>query len=197
MALTLRRNPRRNRTAPKRFEDEKFVSGAIDRYQHCYEANKRDKYDNINGDEDYYTTRDGRKFATFTWNSNNTMYRYALRDFTESVLEFTSIWRDMSMILPGDMVSHISSFLKLSDIDQALIADDDEFIVGDEEEEEAEPKKWSCSGLPMEDKSEEEWDSDEETDDESEWDSDCLSDGDEEHEGKYWAGPPYFTDGYD
>ena len=49
----------------------------------------------------------------------------------------------------------------------------------------------------MEDKSEDEWDSDEETDDESEWDSDCLSDGDEEHEGKYWAGPPYFTDGYD
>ena len=45
-------------------------------------------------------------------------------------------------------------------------------------------------------KSEEEWDSDEETD-ESEWDSDCLSDGDEDHEGKYWAGPPYFTDGYD
>ena len=197
MALTLRRNPRRNRTAPKRFEDEKFVSGAIDRYQHCYEANKRGKYDNINGDEDYYTTRDGRKFATFTWNSNNTMYRYALRDFTESVLEFTSIWRDMGMVLPSDMVSHISSFLKLSDIDQALIADDDEFVVGDEEEEEVQPKKWSCSGLPMDDKSEEEWDSDEETDDESEWDSDCLSDGDEDHEGKYWAGPPYFTDGYD
>ena len=197
MALTLRRNPRRNRTAPKRFEDEKFVSGAIDRYQHCYEANKRGKYDSINGNEDYYTTRDGRKFTTFTWNPDNTMYRCALRDFTESVLEFTSIWRDMGMILPGDMVSHISSFLKLSNIDQALIADDDGFVVGDEEEEEAQPKKWSCSGLPMEDKSEDEWDSDEETDDESEWDSDCLSDGDEEHEGKYWAGPPYFTDGYD
>ena len=194
MSLTLRRNPRRNRTAPKRFEDEKFVSGAVDRYQHCYEANKEGKYDCINGNENYYTTRDGRKFATFTWNSNNTMYRYALRDFTESVLEFTSIWRDLGMVLPGHLVSHISAFLKLSDIDQALIADDDEFIVGDEEEEEAEPKKWSCSGLPMEDKSEEEWNSDEETDDESEWDSDCLSDGDEDHEGKYWAGPPYFTD---
>ena len=167
MALTLRRNPRRNRTAPKRFEDEKFVSGAIDRYQHCYEANKRGKYDSINGDEDYYTTRDGRKFAIFTWNSNNTMYRYALRDFTESVLEFTSIWRDLGMVLPGHMVSHISSFLKLSDIDQALIADDDEFIVGDKEDD--------C--IQIEDKSEEEWDSDEETD-ESEWDSDCLSDED-------------------
>ena len=195
MALTLRRNPRRNRNAPKRFEDEKFVSGSIDRYQHCYDANREGKYDSINGDEDYYTTRDGRKFATFTWNSNNTMYRYALRDFTESVLEFTSIWRDMGMVLPGALVSHISSFLKLSYIDQALIVDDDEFVVGHEEE--TEPKKWSCSGLPMEDKSEEEWDSDEETDDESEWDSDCLSDGDEDHEGKYWAGPPYFTDGYD
>ena len=178
MALTLRRNPRRNRNAPKRYEDEKFVSGSIDRYQHCYDANREGKYDRINGDEDYYTTRDGRKFATFTWNADNTMYRYALRDFTESVLEFTSIWRDMGRVLPGALVSHISSFLKLSNIDQALIADDDEFVVGDEEEEEAEPKKWSCSGLPMEDKSEDEWNSDEETDDESEWDSDCLSDED-------------------
>ena len=167
MSITLRRNPRRNRTAPKRFEDEKFVSGAIDRYQHCYEANKCGKYDSINSDEDYYTTRDGRKFATFTWNSDNTMYRYALRDFTESVLEFTSIWRDLGMVLPGHMVSHISSFLKLSNIDQALIADDDEFIVGDKEDD--------C--FQIEDKSEEEWDSDEETD-ESEWDSDCLSDED-------------------
>jgi len=180
MALILRKNPRRNRTAPKRFEDEKFVSGAIDRYQHCYEANKRGKYDNINGNEDYYTTRDGRKFVTLKWNSDYTMYRHVLRDFTESVLEFTSIWRDMGRVLPGALVSHISSFLKLSNIDQALIVDDDEFVVGDEEEEEeeAQPKKWSCSGLPMDDKSEDEWDSDEETDDDSEWDSDCLSDED-------------------
>ena len=163
-----RRNPSRRRQAPKRFEDEKFVSGAVDRYQHCYDANRTGKYDCINGDEDYYTTRDGRKFATFTWNSNNTMYRYELRDFTESVLEFTSIWRDLGMVLPGHMVSHISSFLKLSDIDQALIADDDEFVVGDDQEE----------IQSLEDKSEEEWDSNEETDDESEWDSDCLSDED-------------------
>ena len=47
--------------------------------------------------------------------------------------------------------------------------------IGDEEEEEAQPKKWCCSGLTIEDKSEEEWDSDEETDDDSEGDSDCLS----------------------
>ena len=158
MATTLRRNPTRNRSAPKRFEDEKFVSGAIDRYQHCYDANRPGKYDDINGDENYYTTRDGRKFATFTWNSNNTMYRYELRDFTESVLEFTSIWRDMGMVLPSDLVSNISSFLKLSDIDQSLIADDDEFIVGDEELEDKE-----------EEVSEEEWNSDEETDDDGEW----------------------------
>jgi len=199
MALTLRKNPRRNRNAPKRFEDEKFVSGSIDRYQHCYDANREGKYDCINGNEDYYTTRDGRKFTTLEWRTvkGKNILRWRRRDFTESVLEFTSIWRDMGRVLPSALVSHISSFLKLSDIDQALIADDDEFVVGDEEEEEAQPKKWSCSGLPMDDKSEEEWDSDEETDDDSEWDSDCLSDGDEEHEGKYWTGPPYFADGYD
>lgn len=184
MALTLRRNPRRNRNAPKRFEDEKFVSGSIDRYQHCYDANREGKYDSINGNEDYYTTRDGRKFTTLEWRvvkGKKILRQYwRPRDFTESVLEFTSIWRDMGMVLAGALVSHISSFLKLSNIDQALIADDDEFVVGDEEEEEAQPKKWCCSGLTIEDKSEEEWDSDEETDDENEWDSDCLSDGDED-----------------
>lgn len=158
MATTLRRNPTRNRSAPKRFEDEKFVSGAIDRYQQCYDANRVGKYDDINGDENYYTTRDGRKFATFTWNSNNTIYRYTMRDFAESVLEFTSIWRDMGMVLSGVLVSNISSFLKISDIDQALIADDDEFVVGDEELEDKE-----------EEVSEEEWNSDEETDDDGEW----------------------------
>jgi hypothetical protein len=164
MTTTLRKNPMRNRNAPKRFGDETFVSGAIDRYQHCYDANRVGKYDDINGDENYYTTRKGRKFSTIKWNDNCTMYRYVLRDFTESVLEFTSIWRDMGMVLPGDLVSNISSFLKISDIDQALIADDDEFIVGDEEEE-TQPKKWCCSGLPIED----EWSSDEETDDDGEW----------------------------
>ena len=183
MSIILRKNPKRSRTQPKRFEDEKFVSGAIDRYQHCYDANKRGKYDDIHGHEDYYTSSRGHKFTTIKWNANNTKYRIHLRDFTESVLEFSSIWRDMDMVLPGSLVSHISSFLNLSDIDQALIVDDDEFIVGDdgyetEETEEAKPKKWCCSGLPIEDKSEEEWDSDEETDDESEWDSDCLSDED-------------------
>ena len=183
MSLTLRRNPKRNRTAPKRFEDEKFVSGAVDRYQHCYEANKEGKYDCINGHENYYTTKDGRKFVRIEYRINwavsgKILHRWIPRDFPESVLEFTSIWRDMGRVLPGALVSHISSFLKLSNIDQALIADDDEVIVGDEEEEEGPSKKWSCSGLPMDDESEDEWDSDEETDDESEWDSDCLSDED-------------------
>ncbi len=177
MALTLRKNPRRNRTAPKRFEDEKFVSGSIDRYQHCYDANNTGKYDCINGDEDYYTTRDGRKFTTLEWRvvKGRIIHRFRPRDFTESVLEFTSIWRDLGLVLPGALVSHISSFLKLSNIDQALIADDDEFVVGDEEEEihDAVETKW-CGKYA----SEEEWDSDEETDDDSEWDSDCLGDED-------------------
>jgi len=174
-----RRNPTRRRAAPKRFEDEKFVSGAIDRYQHCYDANNEGKYDRINGNENYYTSSRGHKFTTLEWNERG-RYRIHKRDFTESLLEFSSIWRDMDMVLPGAIVSHIGGFLRITDVDKALVADDDEFVVGDEKEEEAQPKKWSCSGLPMEDKSEDEWDSDEETDDESEWDSDCLSDGDED-----------------
>ena len=174
-----RRNPTRRRAAPKRFEDEKFVSGAIDRYQHCYDANNEGKYDRINGHENYYTSSRGHKFTTLEWNERG-RYRIHKRDFSESLLEFSSIWRDMGRVLPGAIVSHIGGFLRISDVDKALVADDDEFVVGDEEEEEAQSKKWSCSGLPMEDKSEDEWDSDEETDDESEWDSDCLSDGDED-----------------
>tara|TARA_B100000902_G_scaffold397225_1_gene460351 strand:+ start:64 stop:606 length:543 start_codon:yes stop_codon:yes gene_type:complete len=174
MALTLRRNPIRNRIAPKRFEDEKFVSGSIDRYQHCYDANNTGKYDCINGDEDYYTTRDGRKFTTLEWRvvKGRIIHRFRPRDFTESVLEFTSIWRDLGMVLPGALVSHISSFLKLSNIDQALIADDDEFVVGDEEEEPQDVVETNWCGHR-------EWDEDsDETDEDSDWDSDCLIDDD-------------------
>jgi len=174
-----RRNPTRRRTAPKRFEDEKFVSGAIDRYQHCYDANRQGKYDSINGHENYYTSKRGHKFTTIEWNNHNTKYRIHKRDFTESLLEFTSIWRDMGRILPGDIVSHIGGFLRISDVDKQLVAEDDEFIVGDDSDvEEAQPKKWSCSGLPMDDESDEEdWDSGDETSEE-EWDSDYGSDED-------------------
>ncbi len=164
---TLRRNPKRNCSNPKRFEDEIFVSGAVDRYQHCYEANKDGKYDSINGHEDYYTSRRGHKFTTIEWNDKG-LYRIHKRDFSESLLEFTSIWRSMGHVLSGDVVSHISKYLRLSDVDKFNIAEDDEFIVGDEEEE-TQPKKWRCSGLPIEDKSEDEWSSDEETDDDGEW----------------------------
>tara|TARA_B100001559_G_scaffold318487_1_gene325747 strand:+ start:168 stop:707 length:540 start_codon:yes stop_codon:yes gene_type:complete len=157
----------RRRTAPKRFEDEKFVSGAIDRYQHCYDANRPGKYDHINGHENYYTSRRGNKFTTIEWNDKG-KYRIHKRDFTESLLEFSSIWRDMGRVLPGAIVSNIGSFLRLSETDQHLIADDDEFVVGDDSDtEEVECKTYRCSGLPMEDESEEEWDSEEETDDES------------------------------
>ena len=166
--MTTRRNPRRNRNAPKRFEDEKFVSGAVDRYQHCYEANKVGKYDCINGHENYYNSARGHKFSTIEWNDKG-LYRIHPRDFTETLLEFTSIWRGMGLVLPGAIVSNIGEYLRLSDVDKAHIAEDDEFIVEHDSDIDDEPKRWSCSGLPMEDKSEEEWCSEEETDDESDW----------------------------
>ena len=173
-----RRNPSRRRSAPKRFEDEKFVSGAVDRYQHCYEANKRGKYDCINGDENYYHSRRGHKFTTIEWNDKG-RYRIHRRDFSESLLEFSSIWRDMGRVLPGAVVSHIGEYLRLSDVDQSHLEEDDEFIAGDvssdEDEEEIKPKKWCCSGLPVEDESEEEWHSDYETSEED-WDSDASYD---------------------
>jgi len=171
-----RRNPSRRRAAPKRFEDEKFVSGAIDRYQHCYEANKPGKYDSINGNENYYNNRNGQKFVTIEWNDKG-HYRIHRRDFSESLLEFSSIWRDMGRVLPGAIVSRIGEYLRLSDVDKSHLEEDDEFIVGDvsSDEDEIKPKNWSCSGIPVEDKSEEEWDTDYETSEE-EWDSDVSYD---------------------
>jgi hypothetical protein len=166
--MTTRRNPRRNRNAPKRFEDEKFVSGAVDRYQHCYEANKAGKYDCINGHENHYNSARGHKFSTIEWNDKG-LYRIHRRDFTETLLEFTSIWRGMGLVLPGAIVSHIGEYLRLSDVDKSHIAEDDEFIVEHDSDIDDEPRKWSCSGLPMEDKSEDEWCSDEETDDDDNW----------------------------
>ena len=65
------------------------------------------------------------------------------------------------------IVSNIGEYLRLSDVDKAHIAEDDEFEYDSDIDDE--PKRWSCSGLPMEDKSEEEWCSEEETDDESDW----------------------------
>ena len=73
------------------------------------------------------------------------------------------------VVLPGAIVSNIGEYLRLSDVDKAHIAEDDEFIVEHDSDIDDEPKRWSCSGLPMEDKSEEEWCSEEETDDESDW----------------------------
>tara|TARA_A100001015_G_scaffold263554_1_gene310611 strand:- start:238 stop:882 length:645 start_codon:yes stop_codon:yes gene_type:complete len=195
----------RRRTAPKRFEDEKFVSGAVDRYQHCYDANRAGKQDYINGDENYYTSRRGHKFTTIEWN-NRGKYRIHKRDFAESLLEFSSIWRDMGRVLPGALVSRIGEYLRISDVDKALVAEDDEFIVGDNSDiDEPQPKKWSCSGLPMDDdESEEEWDSEEETDDDEEWDSDIediINKSDDEdddiptHDGwnHRWGCPPLNT----
>ena len=200
--LQSHRRTGRRRTAPKRFEDETFVSGAIDRYQHCYDANRAGKYDQINGHEDYYTSRRGHKFTTIEWNDRG-KYKIHKRDFSESLLEFSSIWRDMGHVLPGAIVSHIGGFLRISDVDKELVADDDEFIVGDDSDvEEAQPKKWSCSGLPMDDESDEEvWDSGDETEDDEEWDSEAediqAEESDEEddvptHDGwnHRWGCPP-------
>lgn len=203
--LQSHRRSGRRRTAPKRFEDETFVSGAIDRYQHCYDANRPGKYDRINGHENHYTSSRGHKFTTLEWRvaQGRITQKIVLRDFTESLLEFSSIWRDMGHVLPGAIVSHIGGFLRISNVDKALVADDDEFIVGDDSDvEEAQPKKWSCSGLPMDDDSdEEEWDSGDETEEDGEWNSEAediqAEESDEEddvptHDGwnHRWGCPP-------
>ena len=146
----------RRRTAPKRFEDEKFVSGTIDRYQHCYD-NHYTGY--IAGNENYFTSRRGHKFCDIKWNDNN-RFRLVLRDFPESLLEFTSIWRDMKLVIPSEVIPLIASFLNIKDIDKLLIKDDDEFIATEHSSSDEEEK---------EEEEEDEWKSEDETDDESEW----------------------------
>ena len=174
MLVPHRRNPSRRRQAPKRFEDEKFVSGRVDQYTRGYEGRDSNWRAAEEDAENYYHTRRGRKFANYVWNGRG-KYRVQLRYFPESLLEIASIWRDLDMELPEGLISHIGSFLSFSNTDQALLEDDDKFVVADESEDEEQVRKWSCSGLPMED--EEEWSSGDETD-ESDYDSDDLYDSD-------------------
>ena len=144
MSLILRKNPKRNRTQPKRFEDEKFVCGSIDRYQHAYDG--------------WY--KEGTTVANIEDAENYYKRQYRWRSFPESLLEFASIWRDMKMVLPSDILSHIGSFLNFSKKDQTFLIADDEFVVADESEDDVE----------IQESDEEVWNSGEdETDAESEW----------------------------
>lgn len=184
-----RRNPTRNRKAPKRFEDEKFVSGAIDRYQHSYDGTCKEGTAKAGFEDREYYYGNGKVYTYCKYyfhhrihgKTSFSMYMPIIKDYPESLLEFSSIWRDMKMILPSEIVSFIGSFLNMKKIDKKLIKDDDEFIAADDSDSDNEDnkniKKWSCSGLPVEDE-EELWSSEDETDDDIEWDSDCLSEDD-------------------
>ena len=79
--------------------------------------------------------------------------------------------KERALLLQADDHRHIVRYFCLED--------DDTFVVGDndsesEYESEKDTKKWSCSGLPMDD---EEWSSCEDTD-ESDYDSDDLYEDD-------------------
>ena len=174
-----RRNPSRRRQAPKRFEDEKFVSGRVDQYTRGYEGRDSNWRAAEEDAENYYNTKNGRKFANYVWNARG-RYSIQLRDFPETLLELTSIWRDFGLELPGSLLQEIGSYLRISNVDRALLEDDDAFVVGDndsesEYESEKDTKKWSCSGLPMDD---EEWSSCEDTDEDSGYDTDDLCEDD-------------------
>ena len=153
-----RRNPARRRAAPKRFEDEKFVSGAVDRYQHCYDNHYTG---NISGNENYYNHR-GRKIYNVKYNSKG-QFRLHPRDFPESLLEFNSIWRSKNRVIPTDVLSTIASFLNIKEVDKHLIKEDDEFIVGElsTDESASESEEDEHEYKTEDETSEEEWDSDE------------------------------------
>ena len=177
------RRSTRTRREPKRFTDEKFISGRIDQYTRGYSGWQEDKWLNKYQDaENYYHDHRNKKFGTVSWTKKN-RYRINLRDFPESLLEFSSIWRDFGYEMPDIVLDKIGSFLNISSTDQALLADDDAFITADHDEE--------CEEI---DDSDEEAMTDGEfysSEEDEEW-----SGSDDEDEGKYWAGPPYFSDGY-
>lgn len=169
-----RRNPTRSRKSPKKFEDEKFVKGNVDQYTRDFSGHDSDKWKASQEDaENYYHNNNGRKFVAAAWNTESG-YWLQLRDFPESLLELTSIWRDFDRELPGDIVDQIGKFLNFTQVDHALLMEDDAFIAGDESEELPKKINLSFSELPID---EEEWSSGSETD-ESDYDSDDLYEDD-------------------
>ena len=166
MLVPHRRNPSRRRQAPKRFEDEKFVSGRVDQYTRGYEGRDSNWRANAEDAENYYRHMSGRKIYQIHYNVKG-KYRFQLRDFPESLLEIASIWRDLKMELPEGLISHIGSFLSFSKTDQALLEDDDKFVAADESEDEV-----------IEESDEDDWISGSDTDEDSCYDSDDLYDSD-------------------
>jgi len=128
------RRSTRARRQPKRFTDEKFISGRVDQYTRGYEGRDSNWRADLEDAENYYHTINGRRFANHVWNSRG-KYRVDLRDFPESLLEFSSIWRDFGYEMPDVVLDKIGSFLNISSTDQALLVADDEFITADYDEE--------------------------------------------------------------
>ena len=128
------RRSTRTRREPKRFTDEKFISGRVDQYTRGYEGRDSNWRADLEDAENYYHTINGRLFANYVWNSKG-KYKVHLRDFPESLLEFSSIWRDFGYEMPDIVLDKIGSFLNISSTDQALLADDDAFITADHDEE--------------------------------------------------------------
>jgi len=159
-----RRNPSRRRQTPKRFEDEKFISGRYDQYTRGYDGwQPKTSYGaQRENAENYYHDNNGGRFATYVWNARG-KYTVQMRDFPESLLELTSIWRDLGKTLPTDIVEKIGGFLNFDSSSKqvGMLAQDDEFIAADESEDES-----------IEDSEEEEFESCSDTDEED-YDSDC------------------------
>ena len=81
-----RRNPSRRRQAPRRYEDETFVSGRIDQYTRGYEGRDSNWKAAAEDAENYYRYMSGRKISNIVW-STSSGFRYQLRDFPEKLLE--------------------------------------------------------------------------------------------------------------
>ena len=168
MALATRRNPSRSRQKPMRFADQQFVSGRYDQYTRGYDGwqDKNSLSSKRQDAENYYVNYRGQKLYGNRF--SYTGYQNLSRDFPESLLELSSIWRDLKLVIPEDTLHHISTFLNIKNIDRQLITQDDTFIVADDSEEYAE----------LSDSDHVEFESGSDTDEDVDYDSEELYDSD-------------------
>ena len=93
-------------------------------------------------------------------------YRYQLSDFPEKLFLELPIWRDFGLTSKFVLFKRLVN-LRITEVDHALLQDDDAFVVADEEEDE-----------DIEESDEDDWVSGSETDEESGYDTDDLCEDD-------------------
>lgn len=116
------RRSTRTKRQPKRFTEEKFVSGIIDYYRRGYDG-MYEEGSRTADMEDYEKDFCGRN-----------QYSYG-GDYTETLMEFARIMRGRGIVLPDVITEKIGSYMNIpySDRHPSIISKDEAFIADDDE----------------------------------------------------------------